>query len=73
MPVLDGIGLIRSVRADAALAALPILVFTTRDEAASKRAAAEAGADRYIVKREFEEQALLQAVGELLRGRGATP
>jgi two-component system chemotaxis sensor kinase CheA len=65
MPVMDGIELIRQVRADPALADTPILVFTTRDQADSKREAADAGADAYIVKSEFEEEALLRGVDEL--------
>jgi CheY-like chemotaxis protein len=74
MPVMDGFELIRTVRADPTLAGLPILVFTTRDQPDSKREAAEAGADAYLVKRDFEEQALLERVADLLaRARGTAP
>jgi len=66
MPRMDGIALIRALRAAPALAGVPIIVFSTRDRPESKREAAEAGADAYLVKREFEETALLHAVTTLL-------
>ncbi|HVG95088.1 MAG TPA: response regulator [Planctomycetota bacterium] len=73
MPGIDGIELIRRVRADPSLAHVPILVFTTRDQPDSKRQAAEAGADAYVVKREFEEEALRKIVSDLLASRRSTP
>jgi CheY-like chemotaxis protein len=66
MPAMDGIELIRRVRAEPSLASVPVLVFSTRGTPTSKREAAEAGANAYVVKREFEEAALLEAVRRLL-------
>lgn len=67
MPVLDGFGVLREVRQSAALRDLPVIVFTTRGSAADKRQAAELGANAYLVKTEFREEDLLQAVERFLK------
>lgn len=66
MPELDGLGLTRAIRADRALTSLPVLMVTSRDSDEDRRRGLEAGADAYIVKREFDEDALLSAVAALL-------
>ena len=50
MPVLDGFGLLRELRADASMAATPVLMLSARagDEASVE--GLEAGADDYLVK-----------------------
>lgn len=50
MPVLDGLGLLRALRADPAYAGLPILVLTTDTDDASKEAARQAGATGWLSK-----------------------
>jgi two-component system chemotaxis sensor kinase CheA len=64
MPRLDGIALTQAIRADAALAALPVILVTSLASPADRERGAEAGANAYIVKSGFDQGNLLQAVGE---------
>lgn len=66
MPVLDGIGLTERIRADAGLASVPVVILTSRGSDESRRRGLEAGADAYIVKSGFDQNALLSAVERLL-------
>ena len=50
MPVMDGLGLLRALRAQPALADTPILILTTETDDASKDAAREAGATGWLGK-----------------------
>lgn len=50
MPRMNGLELIRRVRADARFAAMPILVLTTTDDPAEIGACYEAGCNAYFVK-----------------------
>lgn len=58
MPQLDGIELIRRLRADARWDQLPVIVLSTRGSARDKQRAVVAGANAYLVKTEFSETAL---------------
>lgn len=66
MPVLDGLGLTRAIRASPALASVPVLMVTSRASDADRREGLEAGADAYLVKQDFDETRLLDAVRRLL-------
>jgi two-component system chemotaxis sensor kinase CheA len=66
MPELDGIQLLRAVRQDPRHASLPVVVVTARGDDEDRQRGADAGADAYIVKQEFDQQALLQTVDRLL-------
>lgn len=50
MPVMDGITLLHNLRADPALAELPVLMVTAEAKRENIMAAAAAGANGYIVK-----------------------
>ncbi|RYY71446.1 MAG: response regulator, partial [Comamonadaceae bacterium] len=50
MPVLDGFGLLRAVRADAALSDLPVVMLSARAGEEARVGGFEAGADDYLVK-----------------------
>jgi len=65
MPNLDGIGLIRSVRANPACKGLPILMLTTESQEARKQEGKAAGATGWIVK-PFTTQQLLAVVKKVL-------
>jgi CheY-like chemotaxis protein len=58
MPHMDGIELIERVRAQARGKRVAVIVLSTRGSAEDKQRALAAGADAYLVKTEFSEQAL---------------
>ena len=66
MPGLDGLELTRAIRADRALAGLPVVVVISKAAEADRRRAMDAGADAYLVKGALDRRALLEVVGRLL-------
>jgi two-component system chemotaxis sensor kinase CheA len=66
MPEMDGIELLRSIRSAPEHSSLPVVVVTARGGEEDRRRGVEMGADAYIVKDEFNQQALLETVGRLL-------
>jgi len=50
MPVMDGLTMLKSIRGDPALAALPVLMVTAEAKKENILAAHQAGASNYIVK-----------------------
>jgi chemotaxis protein histidine kinase CheA len=69
MPGMDGFELTRHVRSTKRLSQLPIIVVSTRDEAADRMAGLEAGADAYVTKQTLESKKL----AGLIRRLGAGP
>ena len=68
MPNLDGIGLCERIRANPGTASLPVILVTSLDEPAHRARGLEAGADAYVAKSSFDQDALLDTV-RLLIGR----
>jgi two-component system chemotaxis sensor kinase CheA len=68
MPELDGLALTRAIRGDPERASLPVVIVTSHGSEDDRREGIEAGADAYVVKRDFDQQALLATV-ERLTGR----
>jgi two-component system chemotaxis sensor kinase CheA len=66
MPNCDGLELTRAIRAQPALAGLPVVVVTSKAGEADRRLAMDAGADAYLVKAGLDRDALLAVVGRLL-------
>ena len=66
MPKLDGIGLIKSIRAIPKMKFVPIIMLTTESEAEKKQAGKAAGATGWIVK-PFKPDQLLGVVKKVLR------
>lgn len=60
MPVLDGFGLLKRLRADAQTANIPVIMFSARSGEESRAEGMEAGADDYLVK-PFGARGLLKA------------
>jgi CheY-like chemotaxis protein len=56
MPGVDGLQVLRAIRADARTARLPVVVFTAYDDEGMRRAAADAGATDYWVKAGLDVQ-----------------
>ena len=50
MPNLDGLAMLKEIRADASLAHLPVLMVTAESKKENIIAAAQAGANGYVVK-----------------------
>lgn len=65
MPNLDGIGLIRSIRANPALKGMPVLMLTTESQDIRKQEGRAAGATGWIVK-PFSAPQLLAVVKKVL-------
>ena len=68
MPNLDGIGLVRQMRATEALVAIPTILVTSVAAEETRRRALAAGVNAYIVKSRFDQDELLQTIAEQLRG-----
>ncbi|HJU44997.1 MAG TPA: response regulator [Vicinamibacterales bacterium] len=71
MPDMHGIEVLGFVRANQRFHQIPIIVLTTRDDAASREAAMKAGATRYLTK-PFKPDVLLaearQVIGATVQG-----
>ncbi len=65
LPGIDGLTLVRSLRARAGFAAVPILVLTTETADATKAEARAAGATGWMVK-PFDPDHLLDVVGRVM-------
>jgi two-component system chemotaxis sensor kinase CheA len=66
MPRLDGFQLLSRVRSSPKTAQLPFVLVTALSDDADRRRALELGADAYVVKDRFDQEALLDTVKELL-------
>jgi two-component system chemotaxis sensor kinase CheA len=66
MPEMDGLELLAAIRRDPQMSSLPVVIVTSRAGAEDERLGMEAGADAYIVKERFDQQALLDTVGRLI-------
>ncbi len=65
MPNLDGIGLVRGVRAHPAYKYVPVVILTTESQETRKQAARAAGATGWIVK-PFSPEQLIAVVRKVL-------
>ena len=65
MPDMHGLEVLGFVRANQKFHNLPIIILTTRDDVASRDAARQAGATRYLTK-PFQPQALLAEAKQVL-------
>ncbi|GAB0116133.1 ATP-binding response regulator [Acidisoma sp. 7E03] len=66
MPRMDGFTLLRVMKDDPALSAIPVIMMTSRDAPAEVRQGLELGASAYIAKQSFDQQDLLGTIGRLL-------
>ncbi len=66
MPGIDGFELTRQIRQDVDLERTPVILVTSLGSEEDKQRGAEAGADAYIVKGDFDQDRLLKTVGRLL-------
>jgi two-component system sensor histidine kinase and response regulator WspE len=66
MPRMDGIELVTLIKRDPQLHALPVMIVSYKDREEDRRAGLYAGADYYLAKGSFHDEALLDAVHDLI-------
>ncbi|MCX8005238.1 MAG: response regulator, partial [Burkholderiaceae bacterium] len=66
MPRMDGIQLTRSVKQDANLRKMPVMIVSYRDHPEDRARGMEARADCYVTKSDFHDERFLELVGDLL-------
>jgi two-component system sensor histidine kinase and response regulator WspE len=66
MPRMDGIELVTLIKKDSNLKSLPVMIVSYKDRAEDRRRGLDAGADYYLAKASFHDEALLQAVVNLI-------
>lgn len=74
MPRMDGIELVRLMKADERLKSRPVMIVSYKDREEDRRRGLDAGADYYLTKGSFHDESLLEAVADLIGGaREAAP
>jgi two-component system sensor histidine kinase and response regulator WspE len=66
MPRMDGIELVRRVRADQRFRGLPIIIVSYKDREEDRLRGLDAGASYYLPKAAFHDESFLRAVDELI-------
>jgi two-component system, chemotaxis family, sensor histidine kinase and response regulator WspE len=66
MPRMDGIQLTRSIKQDARLRNVPVIIVSYRDRAEDRSRGMDARADCYLTKGDFHDQTFLQNVVDLI-------
>jgi DNA-binding response OmpR family regulator len=70
MPKLQGFEVLRALKADAATAAIPVIILSNLGQDSDVKQAMEAGAAGYFVKVNLSLQDLVKRVDEVLGGAG---
>jgi two-component system sensor histidine kinase and response regulator WspE len=66
MPRMDGIELVTRINGDPKLKVIPVMVVSYKDRDEDRRRGLEAGAAYYLTKGSFQDDKLVQAVGDLI-------
>ena len=66
MPEMNGFELLTAIRSDPEHESLPVVMVTALASEDDRRRGAEAGADAYIVKEEYDQHALLDVIERLV-------
>lgn len=69
MPQMDGLDLLEAIRARPQHSALPVIIVSANETDEALERGADAGADAWVVKSEFQQEALLETVGRLIGPR----
>jgi two-component system chemotaxis sensor kinase CheA len=67
MPGMDGFSFVEQTRADPSLREVPAILVTSRNAPEDRRRGIEAGASDYVVKGDFDQNALLATIRRLVR------
>lgn len=70
MPRMNGLELVRRIRADRRLSHLPIVMVSYKDREEDRLAGLEAGATAYLTKGAFHDRTLLDTVADLIDASG---
>ncbi|SFW61660.1 hybrid sensor histidine kinase/response regulator [Burkholderia sp. NFACC33-1] len=68
MPRMDGIELVTLIKGDPMLKRVPVMIVSYKDRDEDRRRGLDAGADYYLAKSSFHDEALLDAVHDLIGG-----
>jgi two-component system chemotaxis sensor kinase CheA len=66
MPRMDGFELLREMKKDARFSKIPVIMVTSLESRQDQEQGLSLGADAYIVKREFDQQEILNTIRQLL-------
>ena len=66
MPQMNGIELVTKLRESPRLAGMPVIIFSYKDREEDRRRGLEAGADFYLTKGDFHNEAFSQAIVDLI-------
>ena len=66
MPRMDGISLVRSIKQDARLRTIPVVIVSYKDREEDRMRGLDAGADGYLTKSSFHDRTFLDAVTDLI-------
>ena len=66
LPGMDGMEVLRSIRADVSLRGLPVIALTAHAMAGDREKFLSAGFDEYVTKPIVDESHLVQAIGRLI-------
>jgi two-component system sensor histidine kinase and response regulator WspE len=66
MPRMDGIELVTLIRQEARFETLPVIIVSYKDRETDRARGLEAGADYYLTKGSFQDEALVRTVEELI-------
>ena len=66
MPRMDGITLVRSIKQDARLRTIPVVIVSYKDREEDRMRGLDAGADGYLTKSSFHDRTFLDAVADLI-------
>jgi len=70
MPRMTGIELVRRIREDSRLKSMPVMIVSYKDREEDRMAGLDAGANYYLTKSSFQDEALLEAVADLIGEAG---
>jgi two-component system, chemotaxis family, sensor histidine kinase and response regulator WspE len=66
MPRLNGIELVRTLKQDAGLKAIPVVIVSYKDRGEDRMRGLDAGANYYLTKSSFHDEKLVEAVEDLI-------
>jgi two-component system, cell cycle response regulator DivK len=72
LPLMDGTEVLRRMRADPALSALPVVALTAHAMSGDRERYLDMGFDAYVTKPIVDEQILMSEIKRLLDGKGAS-